>query len=189
MSRVRGLPFGRCGVVAGVLWLGIAGAAALSGQERDTGPARIAVIDVRRILTESQAGREALEVLRALKESKEAEMAEKEKPAAELQDRIENGRLALSEEKQAELQQDLQTLLIELRRAQDDARREFEDRQVAELGAIEERLMPLVEQIGEEQGLTLIFNKFEDSGLLYAAPGSDITDLVMERLDSLPVED
>ena len=52
--------------------------------------------------------------------------------------------------------------------------------------AIEERVMPLIAEIGEEQGFTLIFNKFEDSGLLWATPGADITDLVLERFNALP---
>ncbi len=46
--------------------------------------------------------------------------------------------------------------------------------------------MPLIAEIGEEQGLTLIFNKFEDSGLLWAQDAADITALVLERFNALP---
>ncbi|HXO20202.1 MAG TPA: OmpH family outer membrane protein, partial [Thermoanaerobaculia bacterium] len=51
------------------------------------------------------------------------------------------------------------------------------------LGAIDQRVMPVINQVGKEQGYTLIFRKFE-SGLIYADEAIDITDLVIKRLDA-----
>ena len=58
--------------------------------------------------------------------------------------------------------------------------------QVEEFKAIEDKVMPLIQEIGEAGGYTLIFNKFEDSGLLYANSGADITGMVLERFNALP---
>jgi outer membrane protein len=177
---------------AGVGATALAGALCLGGfvapaVAQDAGN-KVAVIDVRRILTESEAGRAALDQLRALAKQRQDDLAAREEAVASLRARLEEGRLSLSEEKQAEMEEELQAKLIELRRAEDDARRLMDEKQAAEFGKIEKRVMPLIEAIGQEQGFTLIFNKFEDSGLLYAASGADITDEVLQRFDALPDE-
>jgi outer membrane protein len=175
---------GRAAVLASVFWLGLGWAASLEAQ--GGGGAKLGVIDVRRILTESKAGRKALDELRALAKTRQDELADRESEVAALRKRIDDGRLSLSPEKQQELDEELQAKLIDLRRAEDDARRKMDERQGVEFGKIEDRVMPLIKAIGEEQGFTLIFNKFEDSGLLFATDGADITDEVLRRFDALP---
>ena len=49
--------------------------------------------------------------------------------------------------------------------------------------AIDEKVMPVINQIGHEQGYTMIFRKFE-SGLIYADDAIDITSAVVQRLDA-----
>jgi len=187
VSRTFHVSVARAAVVAVATLMIFAGIAPLHAQAIDGGT-RVAVIDVRRILTESEAGRAAVEVLRQLAETKQAEISELDTVAQEVQARLEAGRLSLSEEKIKEVEQELQGMMIQLRRTQDDARREMEELQVQEFGAVEERVMPLIRSLGQELGYSLIFNKFEESGLLFAAPGVDITDLVIERFDLLAAE-
>ena len=43
--------------------------------------------------------------------------------------------------------------------------------------------MPVIETVGQERGLTLIFNKFQ-SGLVFADQGVDITDEVIRRFNT-----
>ncbi|MCZ6726855.1 MAG: OmpH family outer membrane protein [Acidobacteria bacterium] len=184
MTSTIGLTLHHGAMLAATLWLGFGGSAALEAQEVAES-AKVGVIDVRRILTESEAGRQALSTLRGMAETRQAEISSREEEMTELKARLEAGRLQLSEDKQKQMEQELQGMIIELGRAQDDGRREIEERQIAEFGSIEQRIMPLIRSVGEELGYTLIFNKFEDSGLLFAAPGADITDLVLQRFDAL----
>jgi Skp family chaperone for outer membrane proteins len=72
--------------------------------------------------------------------------------------------------------------VIALRRFQDDATRELNKRKDEVLGSIDQKVMPVINQVGKEQGYTLIFRKFE-SGLIYADEGVDITGSVIQRLD------
>lgn len=185
MTREIGLTLRHSALLAMVLgFLAFGGSAELQAQEL-AGSAKVAVIDVRRILTESESGRESINTLRDLAEAQQTDLSGREARVTELKERLEAGRLQLSEAKQKEMELELQGMIIELGRVEDDARRELEERQAAEFGAIEERVMPLIRSIAEELGYTLIFNKFEDSGLLFAAPGADITDLVLRRFDAL----
>jgi outer membrane protein len=73
---------------------------------------------------------------------------------------------------------------ISIRRFQDDAQRELQEAQRRELGGLEERILPIIDQIGKEQGYTLIFNKFQ-SGLVYADESVDVTDTVITRFNTV----
>ncbi len=190
MNAIERLARGRvAGIKTGIttaLCISILGAGALFAQGPVAALDKVAVIDVRRILTESDAGSAALERLRVSAEAKQAALLAQEAEAIAIQEDLEAKRLSLSDDKQQEIETDLQRRAIDLRRAQDDARREIEELQVQEFQAIEEKVMPLIQEIGETEGYALIFNKYEDSGLLFAAPGADITGAVLERFNSLP---
>ncbi len=144
---------------------------------------QVAVIDVQRLLSESRAGQQALEALRTLGQQKQAAIEAKQTSVGELRQRLEEGRLSLSEERQLELEKELQSGLIELRRLQDDAERELQQERAEAFGRIEEQIIPLIATLAQERGYTLVFNKFQ-SGLLFAREEVDITDAVLERFDT-----
>jgi outer membrane protein len=100
----------------------------------------------------------------------------------ELRDRINDGRLSLSEERLAEMQRELEEKIIAYRRFQDDAQREFQEVQGETFEAIQSQVMPIITSVGTEFGYTLIFNKFE-SGLVFAQEEVDITNLILERFN------
>ena len=186
MNTFQRPTLGQVAIVTGALWLALSGAGALFAQGPVAGPTNAAVIDVQRVLTESKAGRGALERLRVAAEAKRTALKVQEEEAVVIQEYLSDRRLSLSDDKQQEIETDLERRAIDLRRAQDAARREIEEMQVQVLKAIEDKVMPLIREIGESEGYTLIFNKFEDSGLLYASKGADITDDVLARFNALP---
>ena len=152
------------------------------GQEQ--APAtRVAVIDVQRLLLESERGRKAVAELQNLREQKQAEGVSRQQEIEDLQAQIDEGRLSLSEERIAQLEQSLEEKVIALRRFQDDANRDLEKSQEEEFQDIEARMMPIINQAGEDLGYSLIFNKF-NSGLLYALDEVDITDIILERFNA-----
>ena len=81
------------------------------------------------------------------------------------------------------MSKELEDKQIAIRRFQDDAQREVQDAQRRELGRLEERILPIINQVGQEQGFILIFNKFQ-SGLVYADDAIDITDTVIQRFNT-----
>lgn len=166
---------------ATVLGLLVLAPAAASAQQEQ--PVRVAVIDVQRLLTDSTAGQAALQSLRSLNDAKEAEIAAKQDEIDDLRNRIDEGRLSLSEDKQADLDKQLQESLIALRRLQDDANRELESQRLKAFEGIENDVMPIIQSLGQAGGYTLIFNKFQ-SGLLFAQDEVDITDQILERFNT-----
>jgi outer membrane protein len=156
--------------------------AAGHAQAPAAGP-KIAVINTELILLNSQAGKAALGELKKKQEAKEAEGRAKNEEIRDLQKRINEGRLSLSEDKLATLEKELEDRVIALRRFQDDANRELGKARDELLGQIDGKVMPVINQIGQEGGFTLIFRKFE-SGLIYTDESIDITQLVIQRMDA-----
>ena len=147
------------------------------------GALKIAVINTEQILLDSQTGKKALADLKKAQDQKEAELNAKQEEIKALQAKIDSGRLSLAQDKLADLEKQLEDKVIAARRLQDDASRDLNKRKDDVLGGIDQRVMPVINQLGKELGFTLIFRKFE-SGLIYADDAVDITTMVIQRLDA-----
>lgn len=163
-------------ILAAALALGLAAPLAAQAQ-------KIAVIDTERVITASTTGKQALEGLTSLREQKEREGEALQKELVDLQTRLQEGRLSLSEDRIAELQRQAEDKALAMRRFQDDANRELAKRRDEVLAAVDQKVMPVINQFGQANGYDLIFRKFE-SGLIYATEAIDITDEVIAALDA-----
>lgn len=181
---------------AGLLGLALAGLpaaaqkaavppAAPAAAPAPAGPIRIAVIDTEKILLSSTAGKKAVADLKKLQDQREKELGARAQELKDLQAKINDGRLSLAQDKLADLSKQYEEKEIALRRAQDDATRELTQKRDQMLAQIDDRVMPVINQVGKELGYTLIFRKFE-SGLIYADEGVDITNVVIQRIDASP---
>ncbi len=144
---------------------------------------KVAVIDVQRVVAESDPGKEAIQKLKAISDAKIQEGQAMQQEMATLQDQYNKQRFTVSEVRMAEMSKELEDKNIAIRRFEDDAKRELEEVRRRELGGLEERILPIINQIGVEEGITLIFNKFQ-SGLVYADEAVDITDDVIRRFNT-----
>jgi outer membrane protein len=148
-----------------------------------SGPLKIAVIDTEKILLSSAAGKKAVADLKKLQEQREGELRAKAQELKDLQQKISDGRLSLAQDKLADLSKQYEEKEIAVRRQQDDATRELNKKRDEMLAAIDDRVMPVINQAGKDLGYTLIFRKFE-SGLIYADEAVDITNVIIQRLDA-----
>ncbi|MCJ7753604.1 MAG: OmpH family outer membrane protein [Thermoanaerobaculales bacterium] len=144
---------------------------------------KIAVIDVQRVVTESDPGKEVMQRLKAVTDAKSQEGQALQQQFAALQEQFNKQRFTVSESRQAEMSKEIEDKQIAIRRFQDDAQREVQEAQRRELGGLEERILPIINKVGQEQSFTLIFNKFQ-SGLVYADETVDITDEVIRRFNT-----
>jgi outer membrane protein len=158
----------------------VAAALALPAMAQTTAPSRVAVINVQRVLTESEAGKAALEKLRKSQEDRTARLKKMDDEIRALDTDLGQKRLSLSQQKIEEMQKQISDRKINLQRAAQDAERELQEMRDAELKSMEAQILPLIDEIGKEQGFAAIFNKFE-SGLVYASPAIEITDTVIKR--------
>jgi outer membrane protein len=176
------------GLCLGLVTVFTAGSALAQGapaaaRPAPAGTAKIAVVNTEQILLDSQTGKKALADLKKVQDQKEAELNAKQEEIKNLQAKIDSGRLSLAQDKLADLEKQLEDKVIAGRRLQDDANRDLNKKKDDVLGSVDQRVMPVITQLGKEMGFTLIFRKFE-SGLIYADDALDITTLVIQRLDA-----
>jgi outer membrane protein len=166
-------------VIRGALMAVVVAAVAMPAAAQN----KIAVIDVQRVVTESDPGKEVMQRLKAVTDAKSQEGQALQQQFAALQEQFNKQRFTVSESRQAEMSKEIEDKQIAIRRFQDDAQREVQEAQRRELGGLEERILPIINQVGQEQSFTLIFNKFQ-SGLVYADETVDITDEVIRRFNT-----
>lgn len=147
-----------------------------------TTPARVAVIDVQKVLTQSTAGKAAYEKLKKLQEERVEKAKAMDEELRKLDTEINTKRISLSEDKLADLQKQLADKRISMQRYAQDADREIGEARDRELQALEAKIKPIIDALGKEMGIAVIFNKFE-SGLVYASEAIDITDTVVKKFN------
>lgn len=146
-------------------------------------PARIAVIDVGKVLSQSSAGKAASEKIRKVQEERIEKVKQMDEELRKLDSEINTKRISLSEDKLAEMQKSLADKRIAAQRFAQDVEREMGEVRDRELQSLEAKIKPVIDSVGKEMGLAAIFNKFE-SGLVYASDAVDITDTVIQRFNT-----
>ena len=145
-------------------------------------PAKVAVIDVQKVLATSTAGKAAYERLKKMQEERITKAKGMEDELRKLETELTTKRLSLSEDKVAELTRSINDRKIAMQRYAQDADREVAEARDRALLELENRIKPVIDALGKEMGLAAIFNKFE-SGLVYASDAIDITDTVVKRFN------
>ena len=148
-------------------------------------PARVAVIDVQRVLTTSTAGKAAYDRLKKMQEERIERAKTMDEEARKLDADLNAKKLSLSEDKIAEMTRQLSDKKIAMQRYAQDADREVGEARDKALLDLENRIKPVIDGIGKEMGLAAIFNKYE-SGLVYASEAIDITETVIQRFNAAP---
>ena len=162
----------------------------------------VAYVDIARIAAESTEGQAANAAVQALSEKK---LAELEATNTEVQARVsalneqmiaaqqklQQGQNVISAEASSSLQREISRLQVDIQRAtQDsqaeiqrmtqDAEAEVQELQVQLQGEFETKLIPAIDKLAAEKGLSFIFNAAQ--GLVWADPALDLT---QELIDSL----
>ena len=163
--------------------LSLAVAALATPMFAQSAPARVAVIDVNKVLTTSAAGKQSLERLKKMQDDRVARAKKMDEEVASLDNEINTKKLSLSEDKMADLNKQLSDKKIAMQRFAQDADRELQEARDRVMADLNTKIMPVVDKIGKEMGLAAIFNKFE-SGLIYASEAIDITDTVIKEFNS-----
>jgi len=145
-------------------------------------PARMAVIDVQKVLTQSTAGKAAYDKLKKMQEDKLEKAKAMDEEVRKLDTDINTKKISLSEDKLADMQKQLAEKRISMQRYAQDADREITEARDKELQALEAKIKPVIDSLGKEMGIAAIFNKFE-SGLVYASDAIDVTDMVIKRFN------
>jgi outer membrane protein len=144
---------------------------------------KVAFVVLQRIVNESAEGKAASGQIQALQQKKANELNDKQKQLQAIQQKLEKEGAVLSASASGDLQKQVEKLNVEIQRFTQDAQQEIQDLQNALQAQFQQKIDPILAQVGQEKGLHFIFNG-PDSGLVWADLGLDISSEVIKKLDA-----
>ncbi len=118
------------------------------------------------------------------KDSKaQADIAKMDEDIRILETRLNTQRLTLTQESMIQMQADLERKRTDRVRFAEDMSREIQDLQQRLYIRIQNELLPIIEAVGKERNLDLIFD-LSQSGAIYFNPTTDLTAEIILRYDA-----
>jgi len=145
--------------------------------------AKIAFFNPQAVFQASADGRAAVARVNALIQKKQTENADKAKLLQGNQQKLQTSGSVMNETARVQLEKEIEKQTKEAERFQQDAQAEINELQQEVQNDFVKKLSPIVEALANEKGLHLVFNASE-SGIAWAAPGLDLTQDVIKRLDA-----
>jgi outer membrane protein len=145
--------------------------------------AKIAFVVLQRIVNESAEGKTASSQIQALQQKKANELTDKNKQLQGIQQKLEKEGSVMSASAQGDLQKQAERIQVEIQRFTQDAQQEITELQNNLQAQFQQKIDPILAQVGQEKGLHFIFNG-PDSGLVWADLGLDISSEVIKKLDA-----
>lgn len=146
--------------------------------------AKIAFVNFPQVVERSAHGKSGMKELEDLTTKKNAEIADKNKQIAALQDKIKAQQSVAKPEVLAGMAKEIDKLNFELQYMQKQAQSDLEDLRERLLDTFQKKVLPIVEEIRKERNLWVVFST-ADSGPAAINPGLDITAEVIKRLDTV----
>ena len=140
--------------------------------------ARIAYIDVQRVLARSSAGVAAREQLEREKGGMQKEMDGKRQELEKLRDELEKKGPLMTADARREKQETFERKRRDAARMMDDYQKELEKKEQILLQKVLQELSGVIEKVGKDKGYYMIVEK-RGASVLYASPDADLTDEVI----------
>lgn len=146
--------------------------------------AKVAFIDLQRIVGESALGKQGSDAMKALNDKLGADLAAKNKEIQALQDQIKTQQNVVSEAKMQEMTRNLDKLQRAAQFAQEDAQVQVNQLNQELLSGFQQKVLPIVEKLRDEKGLWIVFALGDQSNIAAAHAGLDLSAEVIKRLDA-----
>ena len=142
---------------------------------------KIGVVQIERIVRDSQPALRAQKKLEAEFAKREAELAKVADQLKRLQDELEKDSVTMSETQRRTKERDFNEMNREFQRKQREYREDVNQRRNEELGQVIEQANRIIRQIAESEKYDVIFQE-----AAYANPRIDITDKVIKAMEGKP---
>jgi outer membrane protein len=142
---------------------------------------KIGIINTNKIISESIEGKKFLNYLETKQKEKQTEIDAMRNKLQQDLEQFQRQQSSLSDEARLRKQSELNRRRTDLDRYIEDAEAEMQSIQRERFAQIQKKIIPIIQQIGSEQGFTLIFEA--NTGMLYVDVSVDITDQVITRFD------
>jgi outer membrane protein len=142
---------------------------------------KIGVINAQDIIAKTKKGNEVQKKLEGLQNDSQQKVESLENDIKQLQKDLASP--ALNNDTREKKTREMEDKRISYNRLVQDAQKTIQEESQKELMALQREIMPLIQQIGETKGFTLILD-MASSGIAYFDKTIDITDEVVKAVDA-----
>jgi len=146
------------------------------------GAFKVGVFDPQRVSVETVDGQRAQSLLKGLQETKQQEIADRERQITELQQQLSAQALSLSIDKRTTLELDIQRRLLELNNSKDLANRELQLEVAAAEARFNEKMRVVIETFARDEDFALIL---DNAAVAWASEAIDITSPIIEQFNKM----
>jgi len=144
---------------------------------------KIAVIDSQRAFATSSEGKKATAQFQERDTKIKAELQKQDDAIRVLENRLNTGRLTMTQEALMSLQSDIDKKQTERKRYEEDMTRETQQFQFNIIQKIRNEMVTIIQGLRKERGYDLVLD-LQSSGTVDFDPTIDITDEVLKRLNA-----
>ena len=144
---------------------------------------KIGVVNSNEVISKSTEGKAVMAQLQDKDKSNSSKINTMDEKIRELETKLNTQRLTLTQESILQLTSELERKRTERKRFAEDSLREIRELQLRLFTKVQEEVIPIIEQIGRERNLHIIFDR-DNSGAVYFNPIIDITEEVIKRYDA-----
>ena len=148
--------------------------APLAARSAEAAEYKAAYVDLQRALLEVEEGRTAKARLQKMVTDKQKELDQEQESLRKDFQTLEKQASAMSEETRIQKSTELQQKALALSQKYEKSQKEMAVKERTELQAIFAKMDPIIAEIAQREGLTMVFEK-TDSGLVYAPAALDLT--------------
>jgi len=169
-------------IVAGTPVMAQAPAPAPAPAAQGVGMAKVAFVDVQKVLARSAAGVAAREQLEKEKATMQREMDGKRVELEKLREELEKKGPLMTADARRDKSDQFERKRRDAARLADDFQKELEKKEQGLLAKVLQDVSVVVERVGKQRGLSLVVER-RGATVLYAAPEADLTDEVIRAYD------
>lgn len=144
---------------------------------------KVGVVNSLDVLEKSIEGKGVLARLEERNKSNQDKLANLDEDIRQLQTKLNTQRLTLTQDALMSMSSDLDKKQTERKRFAEDSYRDYNDLQNRLFNKIKSEMVPIIEQIGKEMSLEVIFD-LTNSGIIWFGPTVDLTAEVIKRYDA-----
>jgi outer membrane protein len=144
---------------------------------------KVGAVNSAEVLQKSIEGKNILTRLDEKNKADQAKLANMDEDIRQLENKLSTQRLTLTNEAMMNMSSDLEKKRTDRKRYAEDSSREFNELQTRLFDKLQNEVMPIIEQIGKEMNLEVIFD-LTRSGVIYVSPAVDLTAELIKRYDA-----
>ena len=141
---------------------------------------QIAVVDGEKVLRDSEPGKKLFAEVKTLRDKKQQEIEQRQTSIQVMQEKLNKEKDILSPDAQEKRRAEIQKALTDAKRFREDSEQEIQGRLDSAMGGMQDKLLPMIQKLGQEKGYSLIVGK---QFTIWHDPKYDITEEVIKRFN------